>query len=234
MCCPTYGRGHGWDIGNTRWLISTGPIQYYQSKQHHTRVWLFFFFFMLTTSTAILYKDLGIGTTTILALSGVYGTIAFGANVLTTLFLTDQWGRRKYVFLPPTSQFHLPIAGTPALGTGPLTHIRMILSGLTAIILIEIYAAVMQREFQDTDNKLGKGFAILGIYLFVVAYCECESDHTRVLNHKSLGLPNADGPCRWYAQQYNLAIRGGSLAHGSSEQGHGARRGIPFHRERRP
>ncbi|KAH0841117.1 hypothetical protein FOPE_06463 [Fonsecaea pedrosoi] len=30
----------------------------------------------------------------------------------------------------------------------------------------------MQREFQNTDNKVGKGFAVLGIYLFVVSYCE--------------------------------------------------------------
>lgn len=44
-----------------------------------------------------MYKNLGIGTTTILALSGVYGTIAFASNVVTTLFLTDAWGRRKYV-----------------------------------------------------------------------------------------------------------------------------------------
>lgn len=48
---------------------------------------------------------------------------------------------------------------------------RMLLSGLGGIIVIEIYAAVMQREFQHTENRLGKGFAILGIYLFVVAYC---------------------------------------------------------------
>ena len=47
----------------------------------------------------------------------------------------------------------------------------MLLSGLGGIIIIEIYAAVMQREFQHTENRLGKGFAILGIYLFVVAYC---------------------------------------------------------------
>lgn len=47
----------------------------------------------------------------------------------------------------------------------------MLLSGLGGIIIIEIYAAVMQREFQHTDSRLGKGFAILGIYLFVVAYC---------------------------------------------------------------
>lgn len=49
---------------------------------------------------------------------------------------------------------------------------RMILAGLGAIVLIEIYAAVMQREFQHTENRIGKGFAILGIYLFVVFYCE--------------------------------------------------------------
>lgn len=47
----------------------------------------------------------------------------------------------------------------------------MILAGLIGIILIEIYAAVMQREFQNTDNQVGKGFAVLGIYLFVVTYC---------------------------------------------------------------
>lgn len=48
----------------------------------------------------------------------------------------------------------------------------MILAGLGGIILVEIYAAVMQREFQNTDNRIGKGFAVLGIYLFVVAYCK--------------------------------------------------------------
>ncbi|KAM0117006.1 hypothetical protein ACP6JC_006418 [Aspergillus fumigatus] len=41
----------------------------------------------------------------------------------------------------------------------------MILTGLGGIILIEIYAAVMQREFQNTNNRVGKGFAILGIYI---------------------------------------------------------------------
>jgi len=46
----------------------------------------------------------------------------------------------------------------------------MILTGLSGIVIIEIYAAVMQREFQHTDNRVGKGFAILGIYLFVVCF----------------------------------------------------------------
>jgi hypothetical protein len=48
----------------------------------------------------------------------------------------------------------------------------MILTGLSGIIIVEIYAAVMQREFENTDNRTGKGFAILGIYLFVVVFCE--------------------------------------------------------------
>lgn len=48
----------------------------------------------------------------------------------------------------------------------------MLISGLAGVVLIEIYAAVMQRVFQNTDNRVGKGFAILGIYLFVVCYCE--------------------------------------------------------------
>ena len=48
----------------------------------------------------------------------------------------------------------------------------MIIAGLAGIILVEIYAAVMQKEFQNTNNKIGKGFAILGIYLFVVTYCK--------------------------------------------------------------
>jgi uncharacterized membrane protein len=47
----------------------------------------------------------------------------------------------------------------------------MILAGLAGIVVVEIYAAVMQREFQNTSNRVGKGFAILGIYLFVVTYC---------------------------------------------------------------
>lgn len=49
----------------------------------------------MLTSQAILYKSLGIDAHTILALAAVYGTVAFLTNVLTTKFLTDQWGRRK-------------------------------------------------------------------------------------------------------------------------------------------
>ncbi len=56
----------------------------------------------LTSLLASLYKSLGIGSKTILALAAVYGTVAFTSNALTTKYLTDQWGRRKYVpFLSP-------------------------------------------------------------------------------------------------------------------------------------
>lgn len=46
-------------------------------------------------SVAILYKSLGIGSHTILALAAVYGTVAFLSNAITTKYMTDQWGRRK-------------------------------------------------------------------------------------------------------------------------------------------
>lgn len=47
----------------------------------------------------------------------------------------------------------------------------MLITGLILIIIIEIYAAVMQLVFQNTNNHVGKGFAILAIYLFAVVYC---------------------------------------------------------------
>ena len=89
----------------------------------------------------ILFEDLGIDSHTILALAAVYGTVAFSTNVATTGYVVDRWGRRK-----------------------------MILAGLSSVIVIEIYAAIMQWQFQDTENRVGKGFAVLGIYLFCTFY----------------------------------------------------------------
>lgn len=74
--------------------------------------------------------------------------------------------------------------------SGELTIDRMILAGLSGIIIVEIYAAVMQREFQNTDNRVGKGFAVLGIYLFVVVYCEVP-----LLKHTDLWDPMLPSPC---------------------------------------
>lgn len=88
----------------------------------------------------------------------------------------------------------------------------MLITGLSGVILIEIYAAVMQREFQNTDNQVSKGFAILGIYLFVV--CSCET-HIRLEKEAEL---SAD--CvylRWHAQQHHMAVRRRSSSHCSQE-----------------
>lgn len=88
-----------------------------------------------------LYKSLGIEPKLVLALAAIYGTCGFISNCFAIRYLLDRWGRRN-----------------------------MMLSGLACCIVIEIYSAIMQRQFQDTDNKIGKAFAILGIYLFVVTY----------------------------------------------------------------
>lgn len=75
----------------------------------------------------------------------------------------------------------------------------MILAGLSGIILVEIYAAVMQREFQNTDDRVGKGFAVLGIYMFVVVYCKFAG---------SLTLPPSDvGVISTLAQRARLNSR---------------------------
>jgi MFS family permease len=89
----------------------------------------------------ILFESLGISSHLILCLAGIYGTLAFVTNCATTGYVLDRWGRRK-----------------------------MILTGLGVIVLVEIYTAIMQMEFQNTNNRVGKGFAILGIYLFDVTY----------------------------------------------------------------
>ncbi|KAL3291106.1 Major facilitator superfamily domain general substrate transporter [Colletotrichum asianum] len=89
----------------------------------------------------IVYRSLGMEPRTILALAGVYGTVAFVVNYIALVFFMNRWGRRK-----------------------------MIIGGLASIVLVLIYTAVMQRQFQETDNRVGKGFTIRGIYMFVTAY----------------------------------------------------------------
>ncbi|KIW85429.1 hypothetical protein Z517_00819 [Fonsecaea pedrosoi CBS 271.37] len=90
---------------------------------------------------ATLYKSLSIESKTVLALTAVWGTCAFLFSAISIPFLPDRLGRRK-----------------------------MLLIGVVWVVVTEIYAAVMQREFQHTNNRVGKGFAILGIYIFTVGY----------------------------------------------------------------
>ncbi|RYC65056.1 hypothetical protein CHU98_g1152 [Xylaria longipes] len=98
---------------------------------------------VLTTVTGVnvIQYYQSIDAKTILALAAIWGTSAFVANVIAVLILPDRWGRRN-----------------------------MLLAGLACVIVTEIYSAVLQREFQHTDNRVGKGFAILGIYIFAVCY----------------------------------------------------------------
>ncbi|KAI1358789.1 putative MFS monosaccharide transporter [Xylaria arbuscula] len=96
----------------------------------------------LTSVTGVnVIQSLGIGSKMILALAAIWGTTAFLSNAIAVLILPDRWGRRK-----------------------------MLLAGLISVILTEIYSAVLQREFQHTDNRVGKGTAVLGIYIFAVCY----------------------------------------------------------------
>lgn len=48
----------------------------------------------------------------------------------------------------------------------------MFITGLAGIVIVEIYSAVMQLEFQNSTNSVGKAFAVLGIYLYAVIYCK--------------------------------------------------------------
>ncbi|KAK7039228.1 hypothetical protein VNI00_010133 [Paramarasmius palmivorus] len=87
-----------------------------------------------------LYKQLGITGHTILLLAGVYGTIGVLINII-SLRLVDRFGRVKL------------------LGYGA--------AGLCVDL---IYSALMARFFASSDNRVGKGFAILGIYMFTAIY----------------------------------------------------------------
>jgi len=97
----------------------------------------------------------------------------------------------------------------------------MILAGLSGIIIVEIYAAVMQLEFQNSTNKVGKGFAILGIYLFVVTYCTCVPPDLKDLTNVH----------RWHAQQHHLVVWSGGATDRAEKQGYGSGRCVTFHRQ---
>ncbi|UJO22214.1 Hexose transporter 2 [Fulvia fulva] len=89
----------------------------------------------------VLYASLGIDANTRLILVAVNGTIGFISVALSNRFLMDRWGRRN-----------------------------LLLAGMGGSILIQTYCAIMQWNFQDSDNEVGKGFAIFGIYLHTICH----------------------------------------------------------------
>lgn len=75
-------------------------------------------------------------------MAGIYGTVGVIVNIA-SLHMVDRFGRVK-------------LLGFASAG----------------LCIDLIYSAVMARQFADSDNKVGKGFAILGIYLFTAIYCK--------------------------------------------------------------
>ena len=47
----------------------------------------------------------------------------------------------------------------------------MLKIALPSLVGILIYSAIMGHFFDAGDNKVGKGFSILGLYLYVFTYC---------------------------------------------------------------
>ncbi|EIM84049.1 general substrate transporter [Stereum hirsutum FP-91666 SS1] len=87
-----------------------------------------------------LYAKLGITGNDVLLLSGIYGTLGVLINIV-SLRLIDRFGRVK-------------LLGFGAMG----------------LCIDLVYSALMARFFTNSDNKVGKGFAILGIYLYTSIY----------------------------------------------------------------
>ena len=51
---------------------------------------------------------------------------------------------------------------------GRVTMLKIALPSLVGLL---IYSALMGRFFNAGDDKVGKGFAILGLYLYTFTYC---------------------------------------------------------------
>ncbi|KAK0216751.1 general substrate transporter [Armillaria nabsnona] len=92
-----------------------------------------------------LYRQLGITGQTVLLLAGVFGSVGLVANLL-SIYLLDKVGRVKFLKW-----------------------------GTVALCIDLIYCALMSRYFADSDNPVGKGFAVLGIYVFTAIFHLCLS-----------------------------------------------------------
>ncbi|KAG7088988.1 hypothetical protein E1B28_012934 [Marasmius oreades] len=88
----------------------------------------------------ILYTSLGVAGQNILLLAAIYGTVGFLMNSI-SLQLLDRFGR-----------------------------VKMLLYGTAILVVDLVYSAVMARLFGGGSNKIGVGFAVLGIYLYTAIY----------------------------------------------------------------
>ena len=91
----------------------------------------------------------------------------------------------------------------------------MLLTGVASLVIIEVYSAVMQKFFQHSDNDVGKGFSILGIYLVAAFYCRVL--HTRKKIRAKLTIIRYRQPY----QQHHLALRSRGFTNANSKPGYG-------------
>ncbi|KAG7444779.1 general substrate transporter [Guyanagaster necrorhizus] len=87
-----------------------------------------------------LYTKLGITDHTAFLMVGIYGSVGIIMNIFSIYFL-DRFGR-----------------------------VKLLSWGMTGLCVDLIYCAVMTRYFAGSTNSVGKGFALLGIYLFTTIY----------------------------------------------------------------
>ncbi len=59
-------------------------------------------------------------------------------------------------------------------------RVKLLRWGTSALCVDLLYTALMTRYFAGSDNNVGKGLAVLRIYLFTAIYCEYLSPYTSI------------------------------------------------------
>ena len=73
-------------------------------------------------------------------------------------------------------------------------RVKLLGFGSAGLCIDLIYSALMAHFFAKSDNKVGKGFAILGIYLFTAIYCASLVSHTVLSKLTVLQMPVSTVP----------------------------------------
>ncbi|KAK0470190.1 general substrate transporter [Desarmillaria tabescens] len=129
---------------------STGTRTFLEAwSKYKKRILILLFVHIMTALSGInivnyyqpmLYSQLGIKSETVLVLAGIYGTVGLMAN-LPSIYLLDRFGR-----------------------------VKLLKWGMVALCIDLIYCALMTRYFSGSDNNIGKGMAVLGIYMFTAIF----------------------------------------------------------------